>query len=68
MAHRQRVGLGIQVGAALALARHLLGIQRLRADSMLGRGDLDGQRVWLRIVKAVKTLLETRPGDGAAVH
>ena len=40
----------------------------MHADAMLEKGDLDGQRVWLRIVKAVKTLLETRPGDGAAVH
>ena len=40
----------------------------MRADAMLDKGDLDGQRVWLCIVKAVETLLETRPGDGAAVH
>ena len=40
----------------------------MRADAMLDRGDLDGQRVWLRIVKAAETLLVTRPGDGAAVH
>ena len=24
----------------------------MKADVMLGRGDLDGQRVWLRIVRA----------------
>ena len=40
----------------------------LNADAMLDRGDLDGQRAWLRIVKAIEVLLETRPGDGAAVH
>ena len=40
----------------------------MKADAMLDKGDLDGQRAWLRILKAVKTLLETRPGDGAAVH
>ena len=40
----------------------------MKADAMLDRGDLDGQRVWLRIVKAAETLLVTRPGDGAAVH
>lgn len=40
----------------------------MKADAMLEKGDMDGQRVWLRIVKAVKTLLETQPGDGAAVH
>ena len=40
----------------------------MHADAMLDKGDLDGQRVWLRIVKAVEALIETRPGDGAAVH
>ncbi len=40
----------------------------MRADAMLDHGDLDGQRVWLRIVKAVEALIETRPSDGAAVH
>jgi hypothetical protein len=24
-----------------------------RADALLGKGDLDGQRVWLRILKAI---------------
>ena len=40
----------------------------LNADAMLEKGDLDGQRVWLRIRKAIDVLLDTRPGDGAAVH
>ena len=40
----------------------------MRADTMLERGDLDGQRVWLRILAAVKELRDMRPGDGAAVH
>jgi len=40
----------------------------MNADAMLGKGDLDGQRVWLRIVKAIDALLETRPEDGAPVH
>ncbi len=31
-------------------------------------GNLDGQRVWLLILKAVNELLDTRPGDGVAVH
>ncbi len=35
---------------------------------MLERGDLDGRAVWRRILKAVEELLDTRPGDGAAVH
>ncbi len=42
----------------------------LNADAMLENGDLDGQAVWLRILKAVDELLETQPGGvvGAAVH
>ena len=40
----------------------------MKADAMLERADLDGQRVWLRILAAVNELLDTRPGDGAAVH
>ncbi len=40
----------------------------MRADAMLDMGDLDGQRVWLRIVKAVNKLLDARSGDGVAVH
>ena len=33
----------------------------MQADAMLEKGDIDGQRVWLRILKAVEALLETRP-------
>ncbi len=40
----------------------------LNADAMLEKGDMDGQAEWLRILKAVEVLLETRPGDAAAVH
>ncbi len=40
----------------------------LNADAMLENGDVDGQAVWLRIVRAVEVLLGTRPGDAAAVH
>ncbi len=40
----------------------------MRADAMLDRGDMDGQRVWLRILRAVDVLREARPGDGAAAH
>ena len=38
------------------------------ADAMLEKGDLDGQRVWLRILKATEALLEQQPGGGARVH
>ncbi len=40
----------------------------MKAAAMLDTGDLDGQRVWIRILAAVNELLDTRPGDGAAVH
>ncbi len=40
----------------------------MRADIMLERGDLDGQRVWLRILAAVNELLDTQSGGGAAAH
>lgn len=39
-----------------------------RADAMLDRGDLDGQRVWLRILRAVKDLLHARPSEGEPIH
>ncbi len=40
----------------------------MHADAMLDRGDLDGQRVWLRILAAVKELLDTGPGERVAMH
>ncbi len=39
----------------------------LRADELLDQGDLDGQRVWMRIRAAVVELLGERP-EGEAVH
>ena len=40
----------------------------MNADAMLDRGDIDGERVWLRIMKAVEEMLSTRPADGATMH
>ena len=40
----------------------------MEADAMLDKGDLDGERVWLRILKAIEELLNTRPGDGIPLH
>ncbi len=40
----------------------------MRADAMLDKGDFDGAAVWRRIVKAIKELLSTKPGDGVSVH
>ncbi len=40
----------------------------MRADTCLAAGDMEGEAVWLRIVKAIEELLsEERPGD-AKVH
>ncbi|MCH7888322.1 MAG: hypothetical protein IIA00_03485 [Proteobacteria bacterium] len=40
----------------------------MKADAMLEKGDLDGQRVWLRILKAVEELLADEPASGAKLH
>ena len=40
----------------------------MRADELAADGDMDGEAVWLRIVKAIGELLsKERPGD-AKVH
>ena len=33
-----------------------------KADSMLETGDIDGQRVWMRILDAIRELQNTKPG------
>lgn len=40
----------------------------MRADAMLKKGDLDGQRVWLRIVRAIEELLQAQLIDGESVR
>ena len=40
----------------------------MKADAMLDKGDMDGQRVWLRILKAIDVLLDTCPSNSAAAH
>ncbi len=41
----------------------------MRADAMLDKGDLDGQAVWKRIVRAIEELQDSEPpGEGEAVH
>ncbi len=39
----------------------------MQADAMLEKGDMDGKRVWLRIMKAIEELQrqERRPGEKA---
>ncbi len=40
----------------------------MRADELLAAGDLDGQAVWLRVLRAVKELLQQKPERGQAIH
>ncbi len=39
-----------------------------RADSFLDAGDLDGQRVWKRVLAAVKEIQRQEPREGEAVN
>jgi len=40
-----------------------------RADELLEAGDMDGRRVWLRVLEAVRELTSKEPpGEEAAVH
>ncbi len=38
------------------------------ADEFLDQGNLDGKRVWMRIMQAIEELQRERPGDEEAVH
>ncbi len=40
----------------------------MRADEFLDQGNLDGQRLWVRIMQAIEELQQERPRDGEAVH
>ena len=40
----------------------------MKANAMLETGDLDGRAVWLRILKAVKELLDKQRPDDSALH
>jgi hypothetical protein len=39
-----------------------------RAEELGAEGNLDGQRVWLAIVKAIEVLQRPAPADGEKVH
>ncbi len=39
-----------------------------RADAMLEKGSLDGQRVWKRVLAAVKEIQRREPREGEAVN
>ena len=41
----------------------------IRADELLQAGDMDGRRVWLNVLEAVRELTSKEPpGKGTAVH
>jgi hypothetical protein len=40
----------------------------MRADALLEAGDLECQRVWLRIIAAIEELLRDRVAEGEAGH
>ncbi len=40
----------------------------IRADKLLAAGDMDGKRVWVRIMCAIEELQRTEPGPGEAAH
>ncbi len=40
----------------------------MRADEFLDQGNLDGQRLWMRIMLTIEELQRDRPRDGEAVH
>ena len=39
-----------------------------RADAMLDRGSVDGQRVWKRVLAAVREIQRQEPREGEAVN
>ncbi len=39
-----------------------------RADAILEKGSLDGQRVWKRVLAAVKEIQRQEPREGEAVN
>ena len=39
-----------------------------RADAMLEKGAIDGQRIWKRILAAVKEIQRQEPREGEAVN
>ncbi len=39
-----------------------------RADALLERGAIDGQRVWKRVLRAIKEIQRQEPREGEAVN
>ncbi len=40
----------------------------MNADAMLAKGDMDGRAVWLRVVRAVKEILDKKPRGWDRLH
>ena len=40
----------------------------MRADALLDAGDMDGQRVWLRVIEAIKVLANVERPSKAKIH
>ena len=40
----------------------------MRADEFLDQGNIDGERVWIRIIRAIEELRLERPKNGEAMH
>ena len=40
----------------------------MRVDAMLEMGDLDGRRVWLRVLRTIEDLLAKEAPPGVSVH
>ena len=40
----------------------------MRADEFLDQGNLDGKRLWIRIMQTIEELQRERPRYGEAVH
>ena len=40
----------------------------MRADEFLDQGSIEGERLWIRIMRTIEELQRERPGDGEAVH
>jgi hypothetical protein len=40
----------------------------MRADELMAEGDIEGQRTWLRVVRAIDTLRKDAPSEGERQH
>jgi triphosphoribosyl-dephospho-CoA synthetase len=40
----------------------------MRADELMESGDMEGARVWMRIIEAIEKLVKETPEEGERVH